>query len=204
MRDKLLDSNNSEFSDTDVSSNTDFGAQEYDAFLLVIGDKSGVCVIMRMWLIFCDKTWAIMSDNEKFSGISGPQDTANCLTKAVNIFVQYFVTDMVQKIVTDTNRYAEQFKSSRGSIFSKRSRVNQWKLVTTEEIHVVLSLFMLMGIVQKPSLRLYFSRNPPEVTPVFGSVISLDRFESISGFLHFIDISKDTYQWPQKLLKSIP
>jgi len=48
MRDKLLDSNNSEFSDTDVSSNTDFGAQEYDAFLLVIGDKSGVCVIMRM------------------------------------------------------------------------------------------------------------------------------------------------------------
>jgi hypothetical protein len=28
--------------DTYISSNTDFGAQEYDAFLLDVGDKNGV------------------------------------------------------------------------------------------------------------------------------------------------------------------
>jgi hypothetical protein len=43
--------------------------------------------------------------------------------------------------------------------FSKRSRVNEWQPVTAEEIFVVLALFMLMGIVQRPSLRLYLSQN---------------------------------------------
>jgi len=75
--------------------------------------------------------------------------------------------------------------------------------VTAEEIYVVLAYCMLMGAVQKPSLRLYLKRNQLAVTPVFWSVVSLDRFESISGFLHFIDISKDTYQGPQTAFKSI-
>jgi len=43
--------------------------------------------------------------------------------------------------------------------FSKRSRVNKWQPVTAEEIFVTLALFMLMGIVQMPSLRLYLSQN---------------------------------------------
>jgi hypothetical protein len=111
----------------------------------------------------------------------------------------------VQKIVTETNRYAEKFKNSRGHIFSKRSRVNEWQPVTAEEIYVVLALFMLMGIVQDPSVRMYFSRNHLVATPVFGSVISLDRFESICRFLHLTDnTSKDTYEGPQKLFKIYP
>jgi hypothetical protein len=41
----------------------------------------------------------------------------------------------------------------------------------------VLALFMLMGIVQKPTLCSYFSRNYVLATPVFGSEISIDQFE---------------------------
>jgi hypothetical protein len=63
--------------------------------------------------------------------------------------------------------------------------MRNWKPVTTDEIYVVLALFMLMGIVQKPTLRMYFSRNSVLATPVFGSVISIDRFESICKFMHF-------------------
>lgn len=61
--------------------------------------------------------------------------------------------------MTKTKHYAKHFKNSRGNIFSKQSRVNEWQLVTTEEIYVVLALFMLMGTAQKSSLRVYFSRN---------------------------------------------
>jgi len=43
--------------------------------------------------------------------------------------------------------------------FSKRSAVNEWQPVTGEEIFVVLAILMLMGIVQRPSLRLYLSQN---------------------------------------------
>jgi hypothetical protein len=94
---------------------------------------------------------------EIFSGINGPQDSAKGLTDAVDIFEQFFDKDIVQKVATEGNCYAEPFKNSRGNIFSKCSRVNKWQPVTAEEIYVVLAPLMLMGIVQKPRLRLYFS-----------------------------------------------
>jgi hypothetical protein len=39
-----------------------------------------------------------------------------------------------------------------------------------DEIYVILALFILMVIIQKPSLRMYFSDNQLVVTPIFGSV----------------------------------
>jgi hypothetical protein len=63
----------------------------------------------------------------------------------------------VQKIVTETCHNAEQFKNSRGNIFSKQLRGSEWQSLAAEEIYVVLALFMLMSILQKPSLTLYFS-----------------------------------------------
>jgi hypothetical protein len=99
----------------------------------------------------------------------------------------------VQKIVTEASHYTEGLKNAKGNIFSKRLRVNEWQPLTAEEIYVVLALFVLMGIVQKPRLRMYFSRNHVVAMPVFGSVISLDRFESICRFLRFTNnTSKDT------------
>ena len=59
--------------------------------------------------------------------------------------------------------------------------------MTAEEIYVVVAISMLMVIIQKASLRLYFSRNQLVTTPGFGSDISLDRFENKCKFLHFID-----------------
>jgi len=95
-----------------------------------------------------------VEQRESFIIISGPQFYANGLTNAVDIFEQSFDKDIVQRIVTETSRYTEQFKNLRENIFSKWSRVNKWQPVTAEEIYVVLDLFMLMHIAHKPSLRL--------------------------------------------------
>jgi hypothetical protein len=94
-----------------------------------------------------------VGQRQTFSGMSEPQDSAKGLANPVDIFEQFFDTDIIQTIVTETNRYAKQFKNTRDNIFSKRSRVNEWQPVIAEEIYVVLALFMLMGTVQKPSLR---------------------------------------------------
>ena len=123
---------------------------------------------------------------ETFCGISRPQDSAKGLTNTVETFEQLFDKDMVQKIATEPHRYAQQFKNSRGNTFSMRSWVNEWKPVTAEETYIVLALFVLMGTVQKPSVRLYLSRNQVAATPVFGSVISLDRFEINCRFQHLL------------------
>jgi len=101
--------------------------------------------------------WTIRSVDKKLGGISGPQDSATDLANAVDIFKQFFDKDIVQKIVTETCRNAEQFKNSRVNIFSKHWRGSEWQSLTAEEICVVLALFMLMSIVQKSILTFYFS-----------------------------------------------
>jgi hypothetical protein len=94
---------------------------------------------------------------------------------------------VIKKIVLETNWYAEQFMNSRGRLFSFRSLVRQWTPVTEGEIYFVLGLYLLMGIIQKPTLMLYFSRKRIVSTPGFGDVISRDRLDLITKFLHFAD-----------------
>ena len=104
----------------------------------------------------------------------------------------------------ETNIYAPQKIEAR-SFIPLRSRMRDWKPVTTDEMYVVLALFMLMGIILKPTLRSYFSKNYILGTPIFGSIISMDRFESIRNFMHFNNNDHiGTYQGPSKLFKIYP
>ena len=63
----------------------------------------------------------------------------------------------MELIVRETNTYAAQKIQAR-SFTPLRSRMRDWKPVTKDEMYVVLALFMLMGIIQKPTLRSYFSK----------------------------------------------
>jgi hypothetical protein len=112
---------------------------------------------------------------------------------------------VIQEIVLETNQYAEQFMNSGGRLFSFRSLVRQWTPVTEGEIYVVPGLYFLIGIIQKPTLRSYFIRKRILSTPGFGDVISRDRLELITIFLHFADhMDIANYEGPAKLYKIFP
>ena len=82
--------------------------------------------------------------------------------------------------------------------------MKSWTSVTESEIYTVLGLFLLMGIVQKPTAKAYFSKRIIS-TSGFADVISRERFELICEFLHFIDNeSLPTYQGPPILFKIYP
>jgi hypothetical protein len=84
-------------------------------------------------------------------------------------------------------------------------RMCKWKPVTKDKVYVVIAFFMLMGILQKPTLWSYFSKNSILATSVFGCVISVDELESIHNLVHFNNCeSVGTYQGPSKLLKIYP
>ena len=72
------------------------------------------------------------------------------------MFWVVFDKEIIEQIVRETNRYTQQYKNARGNLFSCRSLVRSSTPVTESEIYTVLGLFLLMGIVQKPTARSYF------------------------------------------------
>jgi hypothetical protein len=79
------------------------------------------------------------------------------------VFKLFFNREFVSKIVEETNRYAKQFLQGH-KLSSKLPARREW------EIYDVLGLFMLMGIIQKPTLRSYFTTKMVISTPGFGDV----------------------------------
>jgi hypothetical protein len=114
----------------------------------------------------------------------GPQfDTADL--DVVSAFESIFDISLVQLIVDERNRYAQQEISKIARPLSFHSRIRKWEDVTLDEMYVVLAIIMLAGIAQRPTVRSYYSKNRLLFTPFYAETIPLDRFESIMRFLHF-------------------
>ena len=145
-----------------------------------------------------------VGQREEFVDNYGPQNEAQNETDCAKVFKMFFDNELVELIVCETNTYTAQKIQAR-SFIPLHSRMRDWKPVTKDEMYVVLALFMLMGIIQKPTLRSYFSKNYILATPIFGFIISVDQFESICNFMHFNNNDHiGTYQGPSKLFKIYP
>jgi hypothetical protein len=60
------------------------------------------------------------------------------------------------------------------------------------EIYVVPGLFMLMGIIQKPTLRSYFTAKRAISTPGVRDIITRDRLELICSFFILLTMKQST------------
>jgi len=97
-----------------------------------------------------------VGQREQFVDNCGPQNEALNETHCAKVFKIFFDDELVELIVHETNTYAAQKIQAR-SFIPLRSRMQDWKPVTNkDEMYVVLALLMLMGIIQKPTLRSYF------------------------------------------------
>jgi hypothetical protein len=73
------------------------------------------------------------------------------------------------------------------------------------KIYTVLGLFMLMSIIQKPTLRSYFTTKILISTPGFRDITTQERLEIICKFLHFADNETvGNFEGPEKLFKIFP
>jgi hypothetical protein len=79
-------------------------------------------------------------------------------------------------------------------------------LAASDTSNVVLGLKMLMGIVQKPTLKSSLSRDAFVETPIFPqTLMTQDKFELLMKFLHFFDNrAVDVYTGAKKIFKSHP
>jgi hypothetical protein len=112
----------------------------------------------------------------------------------------FFDEEIITLIVQETNRYAEKF--TQVCTLKPRSCIMNWEPVMGDEIYVVLCLMMLMGIVQRTTMKSYFSGDAFLESPIFPQSMSQNQFELILKFLNFVDNSTiDTYNGPTKLFK---
>lgn len=92
-----------------------------------------------------------------FNGYSGPTGKASQLinweSSPSDFFSLFMNTELFQLVCDQTNLYASQAEST----FS----------TTVDELMIFWGLNMLMGVVQKPSIRMYWSNDEIVSTPIF-------------------------------------
>ncbi|KAL7644212.1 UNVERIFIED_CONTAM: hypothetical protein RMT77_005038 [Armadillidium vulgare] len=106
------------------------------------------------------------------------------------IFYEIFPDSIFELMVKSTNAYAKKFLSDKKDNIKKSSRYNAWYDVTIQEMRQFLGLYILMGIIHKPTTNSYWATDKYLSTPTFPSVMKRDRFCNILTFLHFEDASK--------------
>ena len=106
----------------------------------------------------------------------------------VDFFRLFIDDDLLNCFVIETNRYAEQWKSNNaGELAKKKCRVHKWVPVTKDDMLKFLGLTLLMGLIRKPCIELYWSTDELFKTPVFGRIMSRDRYQEILRFFHIVD-----------------
>ena len=119
----------------------------------------------------------------KFVGTPGPRIR---LPQSVLAFVHLFLTEeLIGDICYQTNLYASQYKES--VVTKPHSRVNEWKPVEPDEIIFYFALTIMMGLYKKPAVSDYWSTDPLFHSPIYGLIMSCNRYQLISRFLHIND-----------------
>lgn len=100
-------------------------------------------------------------------------------------YVELYLTEnILTHIVNETNRYAKQYFDENPEQ-SENSYLSKWHDTDIIEMKKFFGLVILMGIVYKPSLPLYWSTDELYYTPIFSKVMTRDRFYLLQKFLHF-------------------
>ena len=110
---------------------------------------------------------------------------------AVEDFFKLYITEeTIGHLVVQTNLYARQFLDKEKDNLKPHSRVHEWKPTDRAEMLTFLAILILMGIVHKPRLPMYWSTYSILAIPIFNQVMRRDRFLLLVRFLHFTDNTK--------------
>lgn len=120
---------------------------------------------------------------EEFDAQTGKRFTIPDNASQLDVFSVLFDDKIVGKIVTETNLYAQQ------TIAQNPGRNLNWKDTTAREIKAFFGVSIIMGLNSLPIIADYWASDPCLGNEEVKKVMTKNRFESISRFLHFNDSS---------------
>lgn len=111
---------------------------------------------------------------------SSPVGPAVAISKSpLEVFQLFFTPELLDMIVKETNKYAEQVMGD--------EKFSKWKKMDVAELKALLGFKILMAMNHLPSIDDYWKRDPfLRYSPV-ADRISRDRFRELSRYLHFAD-----------------
>ncbi|XP_064635294.1 piggyBac transposable element-derived protein 4-like [Lineus longissimus] len=137
-----------------------------------------------------DRPWSVndqVRDRYPFTGNPGIKVDIHDTSDPLEFFELFFGDELVDLIVTETNRFARQYLVEKEGTLKARSRAKEWEDTDSDEIRVFLALLLLQGVVFKPEIEVSFSKKASMYTSFFREVIDKERFILLCKFLHFTD-----------------
>lgn len=112
-------------------------------------------------------------------------------------FCLFFDDSLFELVTNETNKWANVFYQSQ-RIRSSRGKL--WKNVTVDEMKKFIGLCCLSGTVVFPLLAKQWSKHPIYFHPVFGCIMSRNRFQIILKMLRFAN--HDAFDPTDKIFKT--
>ena len=103
-------------------------------------------------------------------------------------FLLLFPDQAFELMAVETNRFALESLDTPAEL-PAYSRHRRWSDTTPDELKAFLGLQILIGLNPKPRIEEYWRVGEPDSMPGFAEVMSRNRFQLLSTFLHFNDNS---------------
>ena len=94
---------------------------------------------------------------------------------------------MIDYIVIQTKLYAAQYIEKEQGNLRPHSLVHEWRPTDRAKMLTLLALLIFMGIIHKPRLTMYWSKDSILATPILNQVMRRGRFLLLLRFLNFGD-----------------
>ena len=115
----------------------------------------------------------------QFNGQSGIKVEVPAEATSDFFFNLIFGDELIDLIVRETNRYARQ------KLEGNDTRLAKWQDTTRQEVKAYLGICLVMGINNLPRLAMYWSSDPFIGNTGIQNVMTKNRFEELSQYLHF-------------------
>ena len=126
-----------------------------------------------------------------FTSILGAHIQPDDLISPLSILKTFLSDQLIDNIADFTNRYAELMMKDPDiqahMNIKQRSLFHLWRDTNRDEMWLYICICLLMGIIHKPVIHAYWSRQQILSTPIFSRLMRRDRFKQLRKIIHFAD-----------------